>query len=117
MSTVKPRCSGTVYHGPWSHSNQCSRAGVLREDGKYWCKQHAPSLVAKKQAARSTKWDAEYKFKTLGWDIQAAKNQIAEAAIAANALGYELGEDASRCIKKYLGLCEKQIALKKELGL
>lgn len=119
MSDAQTRCNGTVHDGGRSVSfHGCRNTGIIREEGKLWCKTHAPSLVAKKRAVQSAKWDVEYAIKTLGWDIQAAKNEIAEAMIAYHHTGKAVFDgDVSKSIKKYLGLCEKQIALKKELGL
>lgn len=44
------------------YPTRCTRRGVVSEDGKKWCKQHAPSSVkarAKKaDAARYARWDS-----------------------------------------------------------
>lgn len=39
------------------HGHQCTRKGVVKEDGKHWCRQHAPSA----QKARDEKIDKEYR--------------------------------------------------------
>lgn len=40
-------CSGRVYDGRLGHN--CCRSGSVLENGKYWCKQHAPSAVKKRR--------------------------------------------------------------------
>lgn len=53
----KHGCSEHVWSG--FHGYPCSRSGKLNEDGKWWCKQHAPSAKAARSAKTSAKWEAE----------------------------------------------------------
>lgn len=48
-------CRAPVRVGPAGHS-QCSRRGIVEEDGVLWCKQHAPSVVRARDEAREDKW-------------------------------------------------------------
>lgn len=52
----KHGCSDNVWNG--FHGYACSRTGKLNEDGKWWCKQHAPSTKAAKRAQSEAKWKA-----------------------------------------------------------
>ena len=55
---AKPKCQAVMpieYLG----SYPCVRAGVLRENGKWWCRQHAPSAIEARRKKRDEKWDAE----------------------------------------------------------
>ena len=53
----KHGCSERVWED--FHNYACSRSGKLNEDGKWWCKQHAPSTRAAKRAQSEAKWDAK----------------------------------------------------------
>lgn len=55
------RCSAQVSDRDprWPHYCQCSRSGVLIEDGKPWCQQHAPSTQKAKGDARDGKWEQQ----------------------------------------------------------
>ena len=59
------QCSKTVpTSGMMMHYHQCLRAAViLHSDGKPYCRQHDPVQVAKKDAERIEKYDAEWKKK------------------------------------------------------
>ena len=54
-------CAATVVNN-WNRY-PCSRNGVVEEDGKWWCRQHAPSAVKarreKASARYNAKWEAE----------------------------------------------------------
>lgn len=52
------RCSARVFHQYRYES--CKRRGVIEEDGKMWCRQHAPSTVRKREDRRRC-WDNESK--------------------------------------------------------
>lgn len=53
-------CQATIY-GSRFQGYQCSRKGVIEEDGKLWCRQHAPSLVKsrrdKNMSTYQDKWE------------------------------------------------------------
>lgn len=58
------RCSQKIYGGFWSYNTGgaplCSRKGVLKEGGKIWCRQHAPSTRRKKDAERKRASDRRH---------------------------------------------------------
>ena len=78
MSEQKPRCADRIFSGGRSH--QCSRAGVVEENGKLWCKQHAPSSEKARRDARDKKWAAEAQVRAAGYAIDSARLDCAEAA-------------------------------------
>jgi hypothetical protein len=59
VSDTRVTCAGRVRHDAW-HDTSCSRAGTVEEDGKWWCKQHAPSTETRKKAEREERWAANY---------------------------------------------------------
>jgi hypothetical protein len=73
------QCAAGVMSG--FHYSQCSRKPSVQEDGHGWCKQHAPSIVAERDAKRNAEWEAKWAKKMRGWEINAARNAIAETAI------------------------------------
>lgn len=46
-------CSATVPDSTGFHFFPCSREGVVKERGKMWCRQHAPSLREKRRLERA----------------------------------------------------------------
>jgi len=55
------RCAKKVMDG--FHAYPCSRTGSVQEEGKNWCRTHAPSLVAERRrkisAETSKRWKDE----------------------------------------------------------
>jgi hypothetical protein len=45
--------------GPWPRWHPCTRKSVVSEDGKKWCKQHAPSSVKARQKASEARFKAD----------------------------------------------------------
>ena len=94
MSLLLPekRCVHRVFSSDGSFLGyQCSRGGVNEENGKLFCKQHTPSLVAAKEEARRQKWreqwskdrkDADEKRKK----IEDEKNELADLRAMKKAL-------------------------------
>lgn len=48
--TQPQRCAKHVYR-PHYNSGPCDRAGVVEHEGKWYCRQHSPEAMAKRQAA------------------------------------------------------------------
>jgi hypothetical protein len=65
----------------------CGAAAKVERDGKFYCKRHDPVAIAAKHAARSAKWEAEWKAKREGWAraeaMKVATNALVEAVRAA----------------------------------
>ncbi len=59
MSEEKHKCAERVSTGIRFHMAPCSRRGVVNEDGKWWCKQHAPSAVEARIQASMERFEAE----------------------------------------------------------
>lgn len=55
------RCSASVYDSQSRMSHQCHRKAVIQEQDDGWCKIHAPSTKAKKDAAFKKRLDDEDK--------------------------------------------------------
>ena len=55
------------------HTHQCRRAGVVLEDGNYFCKQHAPSA----EKARREKSYAEYEAKKAAARAERTRQAVA----------------------------------------
>jgi hypothetical protein len=109
------QCTASVHDGGRSVSfHQCTRAGVLLEGGKHYCKTHAPSLVARKRAIQSAKWDREYALKNLGWDIKQAGNDVIEAALVAHA-AQRLNLNFNLLVERYKKLVEQAEQMRREL--
>lgn len=55
------RCKGSVTHRDdrWGHVYQCENKGAIEEDGKLWCKIHAPSSEKARKDKRHQKWKEE----------------------------------------------------------
>jgi hypothetical protein len=75
MNGEKKQCSARVWHngGVWKHP--CQRYGVIEENGDWWCKQHAPSIVKASDDARQDKWTREWAER----DAKLAAEAAAEA--------------------------------------
>lgn len=58
-TTTQP-CSAKVYEPQsWMHSHQCTRRGMIEEDGKRWCKQHSPSSTKARHEASAARFQAD----------------------------------------------------------
>lgn len=55
--TEKHHCSARVWSQGAFFSSPCARSGSLFEEGKHWCKTHAPSSVKARRDASRAKWD------------------------------------------------------------
>lgn len=63
-------CAGRSWDGRWHHP--CRNKGKIKEDGKQWCRTHAPSIVGERRKARDAKWQAK-------WDSQRKSQTEAQA--------------------------------------
>ncbi len=57
------QCSKLVCGTTPFSRDQCSREGVLFEDGEYWCMWHAPSAYAARQKAQEEECEAKLGLK------------------------------------------------------
>lgn len=58
MTPTSNRCSASVYRDHGLRHDRCERRGVVEEGGKRWCRQHAPSAVAARNAKANEKFEA-----------------------------------------------------------
>jgi len=75
------RCSHTGMFGTY-HLSQCTRKASVTEEGKGWCKQHAPSSVKARDEARSARWKSEEEFRNAQYAVNRARNAVVLAAEA-----------------------------------
>lgn len=72
------RCAGRVWQNHYYYP--CSMSPSLNEDGKLWCKRHAPSTEKKKRE----KSDQITKYREEAWKLESkerdAENAVMEAA-------------------------------------
>lgn len=74
----KKKCSGTIHRDYQFH--QCSRRGLIEEDGQLWCKQHAPSAVKARREKSNDRYDLEDKISAMKQEIIATQNIIVDTA-------------------------------------
>jgi len=82
--TMKQQCSGQVYkrEKAWGINFQpCKRIGVLEEDGRWWCRVHAPSLKKALREKRDRKWNALYEQKQADADKARLCQRIGEKVL------------------------------------
>jgi hypothetical protein len=63
------------------HPHQCSRKGVVEQDGKWYCTQHDPVRVKERRADRSAKYQVERDERNTEWELQSRKNQAWDAMV------------------------------------
>lgn len=93
----RKRCAKRVYRGSWGSGFPCSNTATVEEDGKWWCRQHAPSFVAARRAKRDAelrqKWAAERAAYERKAAITSAEHAVIEAAVErVKALRSDLGD-------------------------
>ena len=81
--TTKERCSGRAYPDAWGGTIQCANNAVLTEDGKPYCRQHAPLLVAQRKAKRDAAWAAKMDAAGAAWAERERRRQSDGRKLAA----------------------------------
>lgn len=82
MINTKERCVARICRGAFT--DQCVHHGTVSENGKLWCKHHAPSLVKARGKARYEHRAAESK----------ARNAEQNRADRLHELGEQIAEEA-----------------------
>lgn len=67
-------CSAATWSG-W-HERPCTRRGSVEEDGKWWCKQHAPSAQKARDDERNRKYEAKRASRQRGHAAKLARYEI-----------------------------------------
>lgn len=80
-------CAGRVYRGAWVTPFPCKKNATIEEGGKWWCKQHAPSLAAERIEKRNAEWrrkrEAERAAASRKDAIASAERAVIEAVVRA----------------------------------
>ena len=71
---AKRQCVEMVHDSGAFRSRGCARNATVLEEGKWYCKVHAPSAAYKRAAARRAKWDR-------GWAEKTARHNRVEACV------------------------------------
>lgn len=87
--TQSERCAKHVFGDYVSH--QCTRRGVVEEDGAVWCRQHVPSAVKARREEASRKYQEEYDHKVR---LRTTETEVMRAALATTHL-----DDLERLLK------------------
>lgn len=61
-------------------SHRCFRRGIIQENGKWYCRQHAPSAVAARQRARDEKDKRKWDILDKRAAVQRCERAVIEAA-------------------------------------
>ena len=88
---AKPLCAGFVQEEVlkdqpvlgYFRQRPCRYTGVLKEEGQWWCRVHAPSEVARREAKRETKREESNPRRLDGWEIALFRRQAQAGAVLA----------------------------------
>jgi len=73
-------CCVKVWHD-YYFNKTCSRKGKVQVDGKWYCGQHDPNAVAKKNAERQAKWDRDMAISSAKCAKDRAVRDFADACV------------------------------------
>ena len=65
----KQQCSVQVSpNDPWGvfHQHHCTRAAIVEQDGKWYCKVHDPEYIKVKDAKRNNEWQEKFNREIAG---------------------------------------------------
>lgn len=82
MKMMEYACSATVMSDRF-YLSQCTRAGKVEREGKWYCRQHDPVAVAERRAKAQAKWEAEWAAKTAGWKETERLRRLSATALEA----------------------------------
>lgn len=102
--TEKDKCGAQVNTpGVWSQTYRCQRNGSLFEEGKYWCKTHAPSSVKARRNATNARYDLESAKQHNEWHKNAEGRKAIELLrqIAEDRLTVGIHQEAKAFIEQY----------------
>jgi len=75
------QCRASVSGGDRWGFHQCTRKGTVDERGMLWCRQHAPSTVAAKNAAQAAKEKAEREKRNARYERDHTRTAVADTAL------------------------------------
>lgn len=77
------QCEKRVYSGFGFGAHQCTRRGVIEEQGRLWCRQHAPSAKEARDEERRRKHEARWAKREHAGERARLRDAVADAAMAA----------------------------------
>lgn len=78
----KQGCSAFTSSGGY-HRNRCTRPGSVKEEQKWWCRQHAPSAVAERARKRDELFEERWAKQRQSWAEAEERQERAEACVNA----------------------------------
>lgn len=78
------KCSANVASGSF-RVQSCSRPGTVEEGGKWWCKQHAPSIQAARRASTSRRYELEAAIRIASTRVATQRDRVVNAVRRATA--------------------------------
>lgn len=93
------QCAKRIFQGfsDWP----CSREGKLFEEGKWWCKQHAPSARKKRDDARDARWAEERAIREQK-NVRNQKERLAYEHTYAKGINPEAVQDMREALQECL---------------
>lgn len=78
MKTKPPRCAYRVFTGERSDfgGHPCLSGATVQENGKGWCRTHAPSAAAARRKASEERWAAERRRQDAMYAVERIENDI-----------------------------------------
>lgn len=77
-------CQSVPVDSRWPGFRQCTNKGTIEENGKWWCKKHAPSIVQARQDHSQRIYDMESSIRRLNWEQESLEKDLAEKYIEEN---------------------------------
>lgn len=81
MKPEKHICCDQIYsrESGWSSRHTCGKTASIEEDGKWYCRTHAPSFRKAKLDAKMAEWNAAWERKRKEVAIEAWKTRVGAA--------------------------------------
>jgi len=73
------QCCAEIYDGGW-RPRRCTRPGAVEENGKHYCRQHAPSAGRARREKTEARWRAESAYRDAERAVAARKDAVVAAA-------------------------------------
>ena len=96
--TTKKRCSERVSYDSWGNTLPCETPATVTENGKPYCKLHAPSEVARRRAEKDAAWTEENRREAEDKRKVAAFDDLLAALMEMTTLAGQATASTSACI-------------------
>lgn len=80
MIDLKERCCEQLFRE--YHYYRCARRGTVKEGGRLYCKQHAPSFRRARKEKRDDAWNARHAEENRNWKLRELREKIANELLA-----------------------------------